>query len=79
MCAAAAVLSSSARLPVIMSGVEDVKVQEHIDADVAEESEKSMPSSQEEVVMVYWISLHATFTIEPILCAWKKKLFQGYA
>ena len=33
-----------------MSGVEDLKEKEQVDGDMPIESEKSMPSSQEEVV-----------------------------
>lgn len=40
-----------------MSGMDDVKEQERVDADVPQESEKSILSSQEEVVFIFWISL----------------------
>ena len=42
-----------------MSGMEDVKEQEQVDGDVPQECEQSIVSSQEEVVFIFWISLHS--------------------
>lgn len=36
-----------------MSGADDVK--EHVDVDGNEDNEKSVPSSEQEVVFLFWI------------------------
>jgi hypothetical protein len=42
-----------------MSSMEDVKEQEQVNVDVPQECEKSILSSQEEVVFIFLISLHS--------------------
>jgi len=44
-----------------MSGMEDVKDQERVVEDVPEDSEKAVPSSQEEVVSIYHLSSFALY------------------
>lgn len=53
-----------------MSGMEDVKEQKRVDADVPQESEKSILSSQEEVVFIFWISLLSRYVNDLILPSW---------
>lgn len=53
-----------------MSGMEDVKEQKRVDADVPQESEKSILSSQEEVVFIFWISLLSRSFNDLILPSW---------
>lgn len=53
-----------------MSGMEDVKEQKRVDADVPQESEKSILSSQEEVVFIFWISLLSRSVNDLILPSW---------
>jgi hypothetical protein len=53
-----------------MSSMEDVKEQEQVNVDVPQECEKSILSSQEEVVFIFLISLHSWSINDLILHSW---------